>query len=126
MAHNEKRQQAGDTSQPLSQPAHSLPYDAVLRELSVDSEEGLTMAEAKKRLSQYGPNELEGGEGVSLVKIVIRQIANAMMLVSDLRCSPLQTKKSLSHWTNPLAILSRFLSLPWLSVLASNHGLREV
>jgi Na+-exporting ATPase len=68
--------------QPLSRPAHTLSPDEILRELKVNSEEGLTAAEAKKRLELYGPNELEGGEGVSLAKIVIRQIANAMMLVS--------------------------------------------
>ncbi|KAI9375826.1 hypothetical protein BJX61DRAFT_61556 [Aspergillus egyptiacus] len=67
--------------QPLSQPAHALKYEDVIQELKVDSEEGLTTVEAKKRLELYGPNELEGGEGVSFAKIVIRQIANAMMLV---------------------------------------------
>ncbi|KAL4917668.1 hypothetical protein BDW62DRAFT_80463 [Aspergillus aurantiobrunneus] len=76
----EKTEQTGHV-QPLTQPAHTLTYDAILRELKVDSEEGLSAAEAKKRLGLYGPNELEGGEGVSLAKIVIRQIANAMMLV---------------------------------------------
>ncbi|KAL4872128.1 hypothetical protein BDV12DRAFT_193920 [Aspergillus spectabilis] len=76
----EKNGQAGHV-QPLSQPAHSLKYEDILGELKVDAEEGLTTAEAKKRLDLYGPNELEGGEGVSLAKIVIRQIANAMMLV---------------------------------------------
>ncbi|KAL4898666.1 hypothetical protein BDV59DRAFT_206944 [Aspergillus ambiguus] len=83
MTDQEKQsQQVQDrTAQPLSQPAHSLAYEDVLRELSVDGEEGLTSAEAKKRLELYGKNELEGGEGVSLAKIVIRQIANAMMLV---------------------------------------------
>ncbi|KAF9891360.1 hypothetical protein FE257_004216 [Aspergillus nanangensis] len=80
MSNNEKQPESG-TEQPLSQPAHSLTHEAVLSELAVDGEEGLTTAEAKKRLDQYGPNELEGGEGVSLAKIVIRQIANAMMLV---------------------------------------------
>ncbi|GES62962.1 sodium transport ATPase 5 [Aspergillus terreus] len=77
----DQEKQQDPTAQPLSQPAHSLPYDAVLRELSVDGEEGLSSAEAKKRLDVYGKNELEGGESVSLAKIVIRQIANAMMLV---------------------------------------------
>ncbi|KAL4818340.1 hypothetical protein BDW67DRAFT_190024 [Aspergillus spinulosporus] len=76
----EKTEQKGHV-QPLSRPAHTLSPDEVLRELKVNSEEGLTAAEAKKRLELYGPNELEGGEGVSLAKIVIRQIANAMMLV---------------------------------------------
>lgn len=82
MANDKKDQTLGATEQPLSQPAHALPYEDVLRELSVNPDEGLTTAEVKQRLSQYGPNELEGGEGVSMVKIVIRQIANAMMLVS--------------------------------------------
>ncbi|KAL4976447.1 hypothetical protein BDW66DRAFT_166418 [Aspergillus desertorum] len=76
----EKTEQKGHV-QPLSRPAHTLSPDDILRELKVNSEEGLTAAEAKKRLELYGPNELEGGEGVSLAKIVIRQIANAMMLV---------------------------------------------
>ncbi|KAL6236717.1 hypothetical protein BDW75DRAFT_104247 [Aspergillus navahoensis] len=76
----EKNEQKGHL-QPLSRPAHTLSPDDILRELKVNSEEGLTAAEAKKRLELYGPNELEGGEGVSLAKIVIRQIANAMMLV---------------------------------------------
>lgn len=71
----------GSTEQPLSQPAHSLTYEAVCNELKVDGEEGLTSADAKKRLDLYGKNELEGGEGVSMAKIIIRQIANAMMLV---------------------------------------------
>ncbi|KAL4905270.1 hypothetical protein BDW74DRAFT_178273 [Aspergillus multicolor] len=76
----EKNEQKGHV-QPLSRPAHTLLPDETLRELQVNPEEGLTTAEAKKRLELHGPNELEGGEGVSLAKIVIRQIANAMMLV---------------------------------------------
>ncbi|KAI9933990.1 hypothetical protein ASPWEDRAFT_48610 [Aspergillus wentii DTO 134E9] len=83
----EKKQAPGGSppdashTQPLSQPAHSLTYEAILNELSVDSDEGLSSGEAKKRLEEHGPNELEGGEGVSIAKIIIRQIANAMMLV---------------------------------------------
>ena len=75
-------------SQPLSQPAHSLPYETVLSELSTEADEGLSAAEAKKRLEEHGPNEIEGGEGVSFAKIVIKQIANAMMLVSNLASYP--------------------------------------
>lgn len=77
-----QKKQSSDNSQALSQPAHALRYEDVLRELAVDPDQGLTVGEAKRRLQHYGPNELEGGEGVSIVKIVIRQIANAMMLVS--------------------------------------------
>lgn len=73
---------ADSTQQPLSQPAHSLTFDDVIRELGSNSDDGLTTAEVKQRLEKYGENMLEGDEGVSLAKIVIRQIANAMMLVS--------------------------------------------
>ena len=67
--------------QPLSQPAYCLSYQDVLKELSTDAEEGLSSGEAQRRLDQHGHNELEGGESVSFAKIIIRQIANAMMLV---------------------------------------------
>ncbi|KAJ6177868.1 hypothetical protein N7519_008329 [Penicillium mononematosum] len=69
------------TQQPLSQPAHSLSFEDVISELQTNSEDGLTSAEVKQRIEKYGENVLEGDEGVSLAKIVIRQIANAMMLV---------------------------------------------
>lgn len=67
--------------QGLSQPAYCLSFEDVLKELSTNSDEGLSSSEAKRRLEEHGPNELEGGESVSFAKIVIRQIANAMMLV---------------------------------------------
>ncbi|OQD86234.1 hypothetical protein PENANT_c008G10038 [Penicillium antarcticum] len=73
--------QGDQTQQPLSQPAHSLTYTDVISELGTDSDDGLTSGEVKLRLEKYGENMLEGDEGVSLAKIVIRQIANAMMLV---------------------------------------------
>jgi Na+-exporting ATPase len=74
---------SADTSQSyLSQPAHSLPFDNVIQELGTNSDDGLTSGEAKGRIEKYGENVLEGDEGVSFAKIVIRQIANAMMLVS--------------------------------------------
>ncbi|CAP86669.1 Sodium transport ATPase [Penicillium chrysogenum] len=69
------------TQQPLSQPAHSLSFEDVITELQTNSDDGLTSAEVKQRIEKYGENVLEGDEGVSLAKIVIRQIANAMMLV---------------------------------------------
>jgi Na+-exporting ATPase len=74
--------------QALSQPAHTLPFEVVIRELGTQLDEGLTRAEAARRLQTYGPNKLEEGERVSVVKILVRQIANAMMLVKapTLRC----------------------------------------
>ncbi|OQD62679.1 hypothetical protein PENPOL_c011G03717 [Penicillium polonicum] len=72
---------SGSGGSPLSQPAHTLPYEAVIKELSTGLDEGLAPEEASRRLQQYGPNKLDEGEGVSVIKILVRQVANAMMLV---------------------------------------------
>ncbi|RJE21220.1 P-type ATPase [Aspergillus sclerotialis] len=71
----------GSGASPLSRPAHTLPYDEVLIELQTKLDDGLTTEEANARLQKYGPNKLDEGEGVSMVKILVRQVANAMMLV---------------------------------------------
>jgi Na+-exporting ATPase len=70
-----------DATSYLSQPAHSLPFDNVIQELGTNPEDGLTSGEARLRIEKYGENILQGDKGVSFAKIVIRQIANAMMLV---------------------------------------------
>lgn len=70
-----------DNASPLSLPAHCLTVEAALRDLKTHPDDGLTAQDAKSRLETYGPNKLEEGEGVSVIKIIIRQVANAMMLV---------------------------------------------
>ncbi|KAJ5103539.1 ATPase P-type K/Mg/Cd/Cu/Zn/Na/Ca/Na/H-transporter [Penicillium argentinense] len=66
---------------PLTQPAHTLTHEAVIRELGTGLDDGLSPEEAKQRLLDYGPNKLDEDEGVSVIKILVRQVANAMMLV---------------------------------------------
>ncbi|MBN0049353.1 hypothetical protein JS756_35990, partial [Streptomyces actuosus] len=81
---DEKHSIAPDTisgGSPLHQPAHTLTYEAVIKELGTQLDDGLTPDEASRRLQQYGPNKLDEGEGVSVLKILVRQVANAMMLV---------------------------------------------
>ncbi|KAL8984371.1 MAG: hypothetical protein Q9177_004717 [Variospora cf. flavescens] len=72
---------SGQANKPLSLPAHALPYHAVSEELGANVQDGLTAADAKSRLEEYGRNELDDGPGVQPAKILVRQIANAMMLV---------------------------------------------
>ncbi|CAG7927826.1 unnamed protein product [Penicillium olsonii] len=72
---------SGSGASPLSQPAHTLPYEAVIKKLGTEVDEGLSTEEASRRLQEYGPNKLDEGEGVSVIKIFVRQVANAMMLV---------------------------------------------
>jgi P-type Na+/K+ transporter len=73
---------SGQSNEPISGPAHTLSFDDVVAQLNSSAIDGLTPDEAKKRLEQYGKNELDNGPGVNPVRILIRQIANAMMLVS--------------------------------------------
>ncbi|KAJ5484875.1 Sodium transport ATPase 2 [Penicillium diatomitis] len=65
----------------LSKPAHSLTSDAVLQELETNLEDGLNESDVQQRIEKYGENVLEGDEGISIAKIFIRQIANAMILI---------------------------------------------
>ena len=72
---------SGQANEPLSGLPHTLTIEQICTEINVDSKDGLTAQEAKGRLEKYGKNELDDGPGVSPVKILIRQVANAMTLV---------------------------------------------
>lgn len=72
---------SGQSNRPLSLPAHSLTVDQVVAELQADSLSGLSAQEAKSRLAEYGNNDLGEAEGVSPLKIIIAQVANAMTMV---------------------------------------------
>ncbi|KAJ1029565.1 hypothetical protein NDA13_002811 [Ustilago tritici] len=57
-------------------------YTSVLRALGVEKpEHGLNQKDIKARRQEYGPNQLEGGDEISIWKIMLHQIANAMTLV---------------------------------------------
>ena len=85
---------SGQSNEPISAPAHCLSFEEVVKELESSAIDGLTPDAAKKRLEQYGKNELDQGSGVNPVKILIRQIANAMMLVSFSPHQPYMHRKS--------------------------------
>ena len=67
---------------PLSAPPYALSCEDVAAETGANTVDGLTAVEARSRLTSHGRNELEGGPGVQPLKILVRQVANAMMLVS--------------------------------------------
>ncbi|KAF2841503.1 Na(+)/Li(+)-exporting P-type ATPase [Patellaria atrata CBS 101060] len=72
---------SGQSNKPLSKPAHALSYAAVIEETKANADDGLTTQEAKSRLEEFGRNELGDTGGVQPVKILVRQVANAMTLV---------------------------------------------
>ena len=72
---------SGQSNKSLSAPAHALERDDLVQQIDADTRDGLSADQAYQRLQDYGKNELQNGKGVQPIKILLRQIANAMMLV---------------------------------------------
>jgi Na+-exporting ATPase len=72
---------SGQSNKALSRPAHALAHKDLATELKADVLSGLSPEEAKRRLEEYGSNDLGEAEGVQPIKIVIAQVANAMTMV---------------------------------------------
>ncbi|KAK1957444.1 potassium/sodium efflux P-type ATPase [Colletotrichum sublineola] len=72
---------SGQSNKPLSQPAHALTYQRLAEELRANTDHGLSAADAKARLEEYGHNDLGEAEGVQPFKIIVAQVANAMTMV---------------------------------------------
>ncbi|KAI4934434.1 hypothetical protein J4E85_002291 [Alternaria conjuncta] len=70
----------GDTSPTLHAP-HTLTSEEVAQTLGVDIHHGLPHSEAQSRLQLYGPNKVKGAEGLSMWKILLRQISNSLTFV---------------------------------------------
>ena len=60
---------------------HSLPISDALSKLTVDSENGLDEAEAKRRLEQYGPNELREEPRPGFLARLLRQFQDMIVLL---------------------------------------------
>jgi Na+-exporting ATPase len=73
---------SGQSNEPLSKPAHALTFTQVVEETKCNPDDGLNTAEAKSRLERLGSNDLGDDGGVSPGKILLRQVANSMTLVS--------------------------------------------
>lgn len=72
---------SGQANESLSNLPHTLSIDQLTIETGANIDHGLSTTEAASRLTKYGRNELDEGPGVSPLKILVRQVANAMTLV---------------------------------------------
>ena len=61
--------------------AHAIPSDRVLAALGVDASDGLTDAEARRRLAEHGPNELPEEKKPSVVWLFLRQFIGGLQAV---------------------------------------------
>lgn len=62
----------------FSKPPYQLSSDEVAQELKTNVETGLSPAQAGQALDKYGSNELDGGEGIPIWKVFVKQVSNAM------------------------------------------------
>ena len=60
---------------------HSLDAEQVLKELNTDPHKGLTEDEVKRRLEQYGYNELKKEEGISPLTLFFNQFKNILIII---------------------------------------------
>ncbi|KAH7316910.1 potassium/sodium efflux P-type ATPase [Stachybotrys elegans] len=72
---------SGQSNKPMSLPAHCLSLAQVTEELGANAQSGLSPDEAARRLTEFGNNDLGEAEGVSVMRILIAQVANAMTMV---------------------------------------------
>ena len=60
-----------------------LPIEDVAEQLNTNTETGLSARKVIELQKDCPPNELEGGGGIAWYKILLKQISNAMILVTD-------------------------------------------
>ncbi|KAI1291352.1 hypothetical protein F5Y03DRAFT_34958 [Xylaria venustula] len=60
---------------------HTLPVKQLEHLLETDASNGLSHAEAARRLEKYGPNRVKTAKGLSLWKILLRQVSNSLTVV---------------------------------------------
>jgi len=76
-----KNHVSGQSNKPLTRPAHALEYASLISEIKANPDDGLTADDARSRLEDYGRNEIGDHGGVNITKILITQMANAMVLI---------------------------------------------
>jgi len=72
-----------DTGGPYQNPVepHTLSVSQLESVFKTNAQHGLSGDEAARRLEQDGPNKVEGAKGLSLWKILVRQVSNALTMV---------------------------------------------
>ena len=65
----------------MSVAVHSRELAVVVEELKTDSHAGLSSAEARKRLSEHGPNELREKPRPTMLQMLLEQFKNVLILI---------------------------------------------
>lgn len=84
-----------DKDDPQTTPvAHAMAIEKIQTQLQTNLEDGLSSSQAASRAEKYGRNELHDGPGVQPLKILVHQVANAMILVMRSTIPPSKSQPS--------------------------------
>lgn len=84
---------------------HHLTEERVLSELHANEQCGLSTQEAKQRLEEYGPNQLQGAEKESMLKRFLNQLRDPMIIVLLVAAVLSLVSSGFSDWADPIIIL---------------------
>ena len=84
---------------------HNKSVRDVLSELTVSAQDGLSAAEAQKRLEKYGPNELKGAEKESLLMRFLDQMKDPMIIVLLIAAVLSFVSSGFTDWVDSVIIL---------------------
>ena len=82
-------------------PYHSLTADAVLERLEVVADQGLSEAEARRRLKRHGPNRLRETRRVGALQVLVAQFKSMVIIVLVIAGI---TALIFRHWAEAIAI----------------------
>lgn len=84
---------------------YHLSEEEVLNELQTNQKNGLTEEESAARLEKYGPNELEGHKRESMLKRILGQLKDPMIIVLLAAAVVSYVSSGFTDWVEPLIIL---------------------
>jgi len=83
--------------------AHTLPIADVAQVLGTDVDRGLSATEATRRLSEFGPNELQEAPRPGLWQLLLRQFKSFLVIILVVACI---ISLVLGEWIDAIAILT--------------------
>ena len=84
---------------------YHLSEEEVLNELQTNQKNGLTEEESAAQLEKYGPNELEGHKRESMLKRILGQLKDPMIIVLLAAAVVSYVSSGFTDWVEPLIIL---------------------
>ena len=84
---------------------YHLSEEEVLNELQTNQKNGLTEEESAAQLEKYGPNELEGHKRESMLKRILGQLKDPMIVVLLAAAVVSYVSSGFTDWVEPLIIL---------------------